>query len=133
MICDVIQKHGKIRKVDRWGKKRLSYEIQKKQYGYYAAIEFEGDGSIPKELESEYNFNDKVIRFLTYLYDKRKMQIIEKEMKAAAPVSKSAPEPQEATPPVKTEKVEPVPEDTEEKNEVIADENVEEKEEGKEA
>lgn len=74
---------GTIRKVDSWGKKRLAYEIQKKQYGFYTAIEFEGTGNIPKELESEYNYNDKVMRFFTYLYDKHKLRALEKEIKEA--------------------------------------------------
>jgi small subunit ribosomal protein S6 len=70
---------GKIRKLDKWGKKRFAYEIQKKQYGFYVAIEFEGAGNIPRELENEYNFNDKVIRYLTYLYDKHKLKAMENE------------------------------------------------------
>ena len=50
---------GKILTVEKWGKRRLAYEIQKKQYGFYVAIEFEGEGAIPNSLEREYNFNDK--------------------------------------------------------------------------
>jgi len=72
---------GKVRKVDKWGKRRLAYEIEKKQYGFYGSIEFEGEGNIPKELESEYNFNDKVLRYLTYRYDKRKLKAMQLEQK----------------------------------------------------
>ena len=68
---------GKIREVDKWGKRRLAYEIQKKQYGFYVAIEFEGPGTIPRLLESDYNYNDKVLRFLTYKYDKNKLKAME--------------------------------------------------------
>lgn len=70
---------GKVRKVDKWGKRRLAYEIQKKQYGFYVAIEFEGPGSIPKLLESDYNYNDKVLRYLTYRYNKYKLKAMEQE------------------------------------------------------
>lgn len=71
----VITEHGgKVRTVDKWGKRRLAYEIQKKQYGFYFAIEFEGPGDIPNVLQSEYNFNDNVLRYLTYLYDKHKIR-----------------------------------------------------------
>lgn len=86
---------GSIRKVDKWGKKRLAYEIQKKQYGFYAAIEFEGTGNIPKELESEYNFNDNVLRYLTYRYDKHKLKAMELQEKEAA--QKAEPAAQEET------------------------------------
>jgi small subunit ribosomal protein S6 len=70
---------GTVRKVDKWGKRRLAYEIQKKQYGFYVSIEFEGPGNIPKLLESDYNYNDKVLRYLTYRYDKYKLKAMEKE------------------------------------------------------
>ena len=81
-ISGIITKsNGKIRKVDKWGKKRLAYEIQKKQYGFYVAIEFEGKGDINKKLENDYNYNDKVLRYLTYRYDKHKIKLMEAEEK----------------------------------------------------
>jgi small subunit ribosomal protein S6 len=73
---------GKIVTVDKWGKRRLAYEIQKKQYGFYVAIEFEGEGPIPNALEQEYNFNEKVLRYLTYRYTENKIKAREKEIKA---------------------------------------------------
>lgn len=72
---------GKVLTVDKWGKRRLAYEIQKKQYGFYVAIEFEGEGPIPNALEHEYNFNDKILRYLTYRYTKNKMKAREKELR----------------------------------------------------
>lgn len=103
----ITQNGGKIRRVDKWGKRRLAYEIQKKQYGFYGSIEFEGIGNIPKELESEYNFNDKVLRYLTYRYDKRKLKAMaveeEQAVKNSAPAT-PAPEPAHAAVAEKPEK-----------------------------
>ncbi len=103
----ITQNGGKVRKVDKWGKRRLAYEIQKKQYGFYGSIEFEGVGNIPKELESEYNFNDKVLRYLTYRYDKRKLKAMameeEEAVKSSAPAM-PAPEPAPASAAEETEK-----------------------------
>ena len=65
---------GKVIAIDKWGKRRLAYEIHKKQYGFYVSIEFEGEGPIPNVLEHEYNFNDKVLRYLTYRYTKNKLK-----------------------------------------------------------
>jgi small subunit ribosomal protein S6 len=79
---------GKVLSVDKWGKRRLAYEIQKKQYGFYVAIEFEGEGPIPNSLEQEYNFNDKILRYLTYRYTKNKIKAREKEVE----LKKSKPE-----------------------------------------
>ncbi|MGD9900087.1 MAG: 30S ribosomal protein S6 [Calditrichaceae bacterium] len=73
------EKSGTVRKIEKWGKKRMSYEIQKKQYGFYVSIEFEGNGNIPKDLQSEYNFNDKVLRYLTYIFDKNKLKVMEQK------------------------------------------------------
>ena len=73
---------GKVRSVDKWGKRRLAYEIRKKQYGFYFAIEFEGTGNIPAALQADYNYNDNVMRYLTYVYDKHKINA--KAKKAAA-------------------------------------------------
>lgn len=116
---------GKVVSVDKWGKRRLAYEIQKKQYGFYVAIEFEGEGPIPNTLEHEYNFNDKILRYLTYRYTKNKMKARAKELEmkksepknmeikepASAPAPKPAPapapEPKDA-PAVKAESTEPV-------------------------
>lgn len=79
----ITENGGKIREVDKWGKRRLAYEIQKKQYGFYVAIEFEGTGNIPRLLESDYNYNDKVLRFLTYRYDKNKLKAMEMDQDKA--------------------------------------------------
>jgi small subunit ribosomal protein S6 len=70
---------GKMVSIDKWGKRRLAYEIQKKQYGFYVAIEFEGEGPLPNALANEYNFNDKILRYLTYRYTKNKLKAREKE------------------------------------------------------
>lgn len=111
---------GKVVTVDKWGKRRLAYEIQKKQYGFYVAIEFEGEGPIPNALEHEYNFNDKILRYLTYRYTKNKLKARENELK----LKKSEPKEIEIEEPVTAKKTAPEPESV--KEEPV--ENTEEKE-----
>ncbi len=90
----IIKEHGgEIRKVEKWGKKRLAYEIQKKQYGFYVSIEFTGPGTIPRELEASYNYNDKVMRYLTYKFDKHQLRALKLQEEADAKVVESAPAP----------------------------------------
>lgn len=97
-VTGIIKENGgTVRKTDKWGKKRMAYEIRKKQYGFYAAIEFEGPGIIIKTLESDYNYNDKIIRYLTYKYDKQKLQSLKKLAEKEAAVAQSAPA-EEVTP-----------------------------------
>jgi len=74
-IIEKVTKHienngGKVRLVDRWGKRRLAYEIAKKQYGYYVYIRFAANGSFIKELEREFKLDDSILRFLTVLVPK---------------------------------------------------------------
>lgn len=105
----------KVIEIDRWGKKRLAYEIQKKQYGYYVAIEFDSDGTALQLLSSEYNYNDKVLRYLTYRFNKNKIKDREKSKAKAAKESKESEQKPETvetkvSPEVETPKVEKVQE-----------------------
>ncbi|MBU1320199.1 MAG: 30S ribosomal protein S6 [candidate division Zixibacteria bacterium] len=60
---------GKIVDVNRWGIRRLAYEINKKQQGFYVFIQFEGDGTIPSKLEKAFLLNENVVRFMTVVPD----------------------------------------------------------------
>jgi small subunit ribosomal protein S6 len=63
-----IEKNGvKIKNVDRWGKRRLAYEINKKQYGYYVYVRFEAEGTFIKTLERHYKLDEAILRYLTVL------------------------------------------------------------------
>ena len=88
----VIKEHGgDIRKVDKWGKKRLAFEISKKQYGFYVAFEFEADENIPRVLEADFNYNDKVMRYLTYKFDKDQIQALKDAAVTDEAAKESAP------------------------------------------
>ena len=56
---------GKTLEVNRWGMRRLAYEINKKQQGFYVFFVFEGDGTIPQKLERAYGLNESIMRFMT--------------------------------------------------------------------
>ena len=55
---------GNITEVEEWGKKKLSYEIQKMHEGYYYFIQFEAEATAPAELESHMRIMDNVLRYL---------------------------------------------------------------------
>ena len=74
-ISNFITNHGgEIVKVDEWGKRRLAYEIDKRQYGYYVHIRFTGPGQLIELLEREYRLSEAILRFLTIKVDKRALQ-----------------------------------------------------------
>ena len=55
---------GRITNVDDWGKKRLAYEIQKMNEGFYYFIQFDAETTAPAEIESRIRIMDNVIRYL---------------------------------------------------------------------
>ncbi|NQT24529.1 30S ribosomal protein S6 [candidate division KSB1 bacterium] len=55
---------GKIKLIDRWGKRRLAYEIAKKQYGYYVYVRFEAEGTVVEALEKDFKLDDLILRYL---------------------------------------------------------------------
>jgi len=58
---------GTILEVQRWGRKRLAYEIRKKRDGVYTMIKYESTGDTVKELERRLRLNDSVMRVLTVM------------------------------------------------------------------
>lgn len=56
---------GTIDKVDEWGKRRLAYEINKVNEGYYTFITFTSESSTPVELEKRMRIKENVLRYLT--------------------------------------------------------------------
>ncbi|MBN1996541.1 30S ribosomal protein S6 [candidate division KSB1 bacterium] len=61
---------GIIDVVEQWGKKRLAFEIKKRQYGYYVYIRFDGPPTMIKQLEREYRLNESLLRYKTLLMNK---------------------------------------------------------------
>ena len=58
-----------ITNVDEWGKKQFAYEIQKMKEGYYYFIQFEGETTVPAELEERLRIEETVLRFLCVKQD----------------------------------------------------------------
>ncbi|HEX9934425.1 MAG TPA: 30S ribosomal protein S6 [bacterium] len=82
---------GRIKTVERWGKRRLAYEIKKKQYGFYVHIRFESAGPFIHELERVYKLDDAVIRHLTLMISKQ--ALLEEQRRAEAKTKEEANEP----------------------------------------
>lgn len=55
---------GNITDVDEWGKKRLAYEIQKMNEGFYYFIQFDAAATTPAQLEDRLRIEEGVIRYL---------------------------------------------------------------------
>lgn len=55
---------GNVTEVEDWGKKRLAYEIQKMNEGFYYFIQFEAESNAPAAVEQDVRIMDNVLRFL---------------------------------------------------------------------
>lgn len=53
---------GSIEKVDVWGKRRLAYEIQKKNEGIYAVVNFTATSAATQELDRQLKLNEQIMR-----------------------------------------------------------------------
>jgi small subunit ribosomal protein S6 len=54
---------GEVGKIDRWGRKRFAYEIDKQAEGYYVVVEFHADPAALSELDRTLLLADEVVRF----------------------------------------------------------------------
>ena len=55
---------GDIEKIDRWGKKRLAYEIRKQRDGHYILIYAKMNAGGPAEVERNLRLTEQVLRFM---------------------------------------------------------------------
>ena len=53
---------GTIENVDVWGKRRLAYEIQKKNEGIYAVVNFTATSAATQELDRQLKLNEQIMR-----------------------------------------------------------------------
>ena len=58
----VRQDGGTVENVDVWGKRRLSYEINKKSEGIYAVVDLTAKPATVKELDRQLSLNESVVR-----------------------------------------------------------------------
>ena len=65
----VEQAGGKLQKVEKWGKKRLAYDVGRHREGSYVLEVAEGKGGLIKEVERRLKVTDGIIRFLTVRVD----------------------------------------------------------------
>ncbi len=60
----IIEADGQVDNIDEWGNRRLAYEINKLNEGYYVLIHFNAAADVPKELDRNLKIADEVIRHL---------------------------------------------------------------------
>ncbi|MEX2303323.1 MAG: 30S ribosomal protein S6 [Bryobacterales bacterium] len=113
---------GTIDKVDKWGKRRLAYRVQRNTEGYYVLVQYslEGKAAVAKEVERRLRVSDPVIKFLTVRIDedlkRAEKEKAKRDKRVARKPSKSAPsspspgrpaQPQSEAPPAPAQPAQP--------------------------
>lgn len=60
---------GTVNEWNRWGKRRLAYEIAGQKDGYYAFLDFELDPSALDTLARSYRLNENILRHMHTVKD----------------------------------------------------------------
>lgn len=94
----ITERGGTVDKVDKWGKRRLAYRVEKQREGYYVLFQFSSDPEAVKEFERRLRVSDAVIKFLTVRIDlslkrldKRKKEREKRASRRPAPSAAPAP------------------------------------------
>jgi small subunit ribosomal protein S6 len=53
---------GEVRNIERWGRRRLAYELDHRNEGYYVVVTFSAEPAGQTELERTLNLADEVLR-----------------------------------------------------------------------
>ena len=103
---------GTLIKTEKWGKRKLAYEINKQSRGNYVLLDFAGGSAVVVELERNLRIDDKILKYMTVKTKNAvTLQEIEKETAVSAGEGKA-----EETSPADQEKLvaQEVPETTKE-------------------
>ncbi len=60
----IAQRNGQVHRLEDWGRRQLTYPIQKMHKAHYVLMNIECDGETLAELEHSFKFNDAVLRHL---------------------------------------------------------------------
>jgi small subunit ribosomal protein S6 len=62
---------GEVVSEDKWGKRRLSYEIQDYREGFYILVNFKSEANVPTELDRVMKISDEILRFMIINKDEK--------------------------------------------------------------
>jgi len=55
---------GEILKVEKWGKRRLAYEVKDVREGYYVVLHINAEAKVSSELDRVFKITDEVLRHI---------------------------------------------------------------------
>jgi len=71
-VRDIIDhQDGLLARIEQWGTKRLAYGIRKKVRGHYTRLDYCGTGALVNEIERFFRIDDRILKFMTVLMEKK--------------------------------------------------------------
>ena len=89
----IAQAGGEVVEVQRWGKKKLAYNIKKRRDGTYVHVKHKSPAPLISEMDRRFRLNESVLRHLTVLAPKESPRVAEE-----APKTEGAPRAAEVAP-----------------------------------
>ena len=90
---------GSVLNIDRWGRRRFAYEIDRQNEGYYVVVAFDAEPSVIAPLERSLVLADEIMRAkVTIRHPQKPGRPGETSAGSRRPTSRPAPEPQVSTP-----------------------------------
>jgi len=73
-----------IKNIDRIGRRRLAYQIKRKQNGFYICFEYIAEPDFTMKLERTYKLDENILRYLTVIMSKNELKSKENYLKKKA-------------------------------------------------
>jgi len=116
---------GEITDVEKWGRRRLAYPINKSKSGYYLIVRFTAPADLISKLERVYRLDENIVRYLTVTLDAEALKYLakQKEKKAEEPENTEDDKPKEVEKTATEKVVEEKTTEVEDKEEESSDED----------
>ncbi|HEX2925483.1 MAG TPA: 30S ribosomal protein S6 [Ruminiclostridium sp.] len=60
----MLETSAQLESIDEWGKRKLAYEIDDKNEGYYVLANFSSEPEFPAELERIYKITEGILKYI---------------------------------------------------------------------
>lgn len=61
---NLLESSAQLENIDEWGKRKLAYEIDDKNEGYYVLANFSSNPDFPAELERIYKITEGILKYI---------------------------------------------------------------------
>ena len=100
---------GEIEDINKWGRKRLAYPINKSKSGFYVVFRYLAPSDAISKIERDFRLDETIVRYLTVSLDKKALEYYAKQKEKAERAEKLES--------VSTEKINPNENESKERNE----------------